>query len=308
MNEVVITGADGFIGRHLVRALSARGVGVWALVVPRSPLRGHVEDLPGVTIVECDLMDLAAVSDRIPSGSDAFVHLAWAGVAPECRDDVRLQARNVDFALAALDFAAAKRAGRFVIPGSTMEYSLGGKVITGQGDVPTPQNAYGAAKIAARYLCEAAARNLRMPFIYTIFSGVYGADRRDSNVIFYTIEKLLRGESPELTKLEQPWDYVHVDDLVAGLVAVCEKGVPGRTYPIGRGDNVPLRRYVEQIHELIAPSIPLGIGKIPYRSDVLPWSCVDITRLREDTGFSPQIPFNRGIAEVIGEVRRSGVV
>lgn len=305
MNQIVITGADGFIGRHLVASCSENGIETCALIMENSPLRHFIEGIDKVHIVECDLLHLDDVAGSIPQNPDAFIHLAWAGVAPEKRNDVALQHANVSMALSVLDFAAKKGAGRFILPGSTMEYSLGGRTISGKGDVPTPQNAYGAAKIAARYLCEASARNLKLPFIYAIFSGVYGADRRDSNVIFYTIESLLKGLSPQVTKLEQLWDYVHIDDLVGGILAVCEKGVPGKTYPIGHGDNMPLARYVEIIHQMIAPDIPLGIGAVPYTSSVMPCSCVDIAPLEKDTGFRPSIPFEKGIAAVIAEVARS---
>ena len=89
MNQVVVTGADGFIGRHFVRALVDRGVRVSALVLPDSPLACHIEGLSGVAIVPCDLMDLASVASAVPENADAFVYLAWAGVSPEARDDVR---------------------------------------------------------------------------------------------------------------------------------------------------------------------------------------------------------------------------
>ena len=303
MATYVITGADGFIGRHVTRYLSAAGHSVTALVMPKSPIRGFIDGLRGVRVVECDLLCLDAVRDQIPLAPDVVLHLAWAGVAADVRDDMSVQRVNEDLSLSVIRFAAEIGASRFVLPGSTMEYSLGEKMISGVDDVPTPQNAYGAVKVATRFLCEAMARKLGLHFNYVIFSSVYGPDRRDGNVIYYVIRSLLKGESPKLTKMEQFWDFIHIDDLVCALAAVCEKGVNGRTYPIGYGGRIRLAEYIREIHRLIAPSIELGIGARPYDYGRRPQSCVDTSALVQDTGFVPRISFADGIREVIRQIQ-----
>ncbi len=303
MATYVITGADGFIGRHVTRHLSAAGHSVTALVMPKSPIRGTIDGLQGVRVVECDLLRLDAVREQIPPAPDVVLHLAWAGVAADARDDMSVQRVNEDLSLSVVRFAAEIHAARFVLPGSTMEYSLGEKMISGVDDVPTPQNAYGAVKVATRFLCEALARKLGLHFNYVIFSSVYGPDRRDGNVIYYVIRTLLQGKSPKLTKMEQFWDFIHVDDLVRALVAVCEKGVDGRTYPIGYGGRVRLAEYIREIHRLIAPSVELGIGARPYDYGRRPHSCVDTTALAQDTGFVPRISFSDGIRAVIRQMQ-----
>ena len=306
MAKYVITGADGFIGRHMTRYLSAAGHSVTALIMVKSPLRGTLEGLKGVRIVECDLLHLDEVRDKIPPSPDVVLHLAWAGVAAELRDDLVEQRKNEELSLSVVRFASEINAARFVLPGSTMEYSLGEKIISGIDDVPTPQNAYGAVKVATRFLCEALARKLGLHFNYVIFSSVYGPDRRDGNVIYYVIRALLRGESPKLTKMEQLWDFIHIDDLVRALAAVCEKGVDGRTYPIGYGGRVRLAEYIQEIHRLIDPSVELGIGARPYDYGRSPHSCVDTTALAQDTGFMPRISFSGGIKDVIRQIREEG--
>lgn len=56
---------------------------------------------------------------------------------------------------------------------------------------------------------------------------------------------------------------------------------------------------------ILAGGLVRSISKIPYRSNVMPCSCVDLTRLIEDTGFRPGMPFDRGIAEVIERIRKA---
>ena len=85
---------------------------------------------------------------------------------------------------------------------------------------------------------------------------------------------------------------------------IATRGNGGAFYSVGHGDNQPLSRYIEQIRDLIDPTLPLGIGEIPYRDGRLPGSCIDLTSLKRDTGFEPSVPFEEGIREVIRSIRR----
>lgn len=304
MKRVIITGADGFVGRHLCREFAANGWMVFAFVRAESCHRECVEGIENVRPVDCDYSCMERLRNSDLMEPDAFVHLAWAGVVAEERNNFTLQKENIDLSVAAVKFASVIGAKKFLLPGSPLEYCQGGKILNGKDEIPTPQNAYGAAKVAARYLSETLAKQNGLPFIYAILSSCYGPDRRDKNVIHYVIDSLLHNKSPKLTGLEQLWDYVHVDDLVRGIVAVCERGIPGMCYPIGRGDNMPLRNYIEIIHQLINPKIPLGIGCLPYPDGRLPCGCVDMTELTRDTGYVPRIDFDVGVAEVIDAERK----
>ncbi len=99
------------------------------------------------------------------------------------------------------------------------------------------------------------------------------------------------------------WDYVYIDDVTDALVIVGKLGIVDHVYAIGHGDNWPLHNYIRVIHELINPLIPLGLGDIPYESDLIPSSCIDLTRIREDTGWYPKIDFNTGIVRVIDAIK-----
>jgi nucleoside-diphosphate-sugar epimerase len=94
--------------------------------------------------------------------------------------------------------------------------------------------------VAARFLCRQLSSSLGVSFIYTVLASLYGVGREDKNVVYYTLDCLLKGQRPSLTKLEQRWDFLHVQDAVAALFAIGEKGHDGGFYPIGNGDNLPL--------------------------------------------------------------------
>lgn len=301
MQRVLMTGATGYIGGHLLRRLVAEGKTVAVLV--RDANRLPEDLLPFLEVVEGDLDHIEALTGRFTGSYDAFYHLAWQGVTPQMRNDFDVQMQNIPNCVSCVRTAAALNIPRFIYPGSTMEYLYYGKPINAHA-VPSCSNGYGAAKIAAHYLSEEMARQLGVGFLYAVTTSVYGVGREDGNVLFYVMEKLLKREKPSVTRLEQPWDYVHIDDLTGALLAIGERGRPGAFYAIGNGENRPLAEYLRLVRDLIDPALPLGIGEVPYAGGRVTSSCIDPTALREDTGFTPAIPFEEGMKEVIQYYKR----
>ena len=303
MKKVIVTGADGFIGSNFIKKLVKQHVEVWAVIYPQSVTKHRVKGLEGVHCIDVDIEELEDRISDFPQEVDAFYHFAWQGVNANDRNNLELQLKNIDLCLHCIKFAATINVHKFILPGSTSEYLYYGKPIPDMA-VPSPQNAYGTVKVAVRYLAEQYARQMNIDFIYVVITGIYAADRRDNNVIFYVIDKLLRGEKPSVTKLEQLWDYVNIQDVVEALELIGEKGKNGAFYSIGHGDNQPLYKYIEIIHNYINPDLPMGIGEIPYANDVLPSSCIDLSRIHEDTGFVPSINFKDGIKAVIDTMKK----
>lgn len=301
MKTVLVTGADGFIGRHLVETLLERNYEVYAVIRPKDDVCKCKEN----SQLHIKYMDLDKVMEHVkefPDSIDVMYHLAWGGVHPEFRDNIDIQMGNMNMSVACVKFAIAKGIKKIIFPGSTNEYLYYRKPLN-KNAIPSPQDAYGAVKIACRYLCSSYAEKNGVEFIYTIITGIYAEDRRDNNVIFYTIDKLMRGEKPILTKLEQLWDYIYIDDVIDALILTGEKGRNGAVYAIGHGDNWPLSNYIRIIHNKIDSALPLGVGELPYTNKELPCSCVDMTDIINDTGFIPQIDFDTGIAKVIDKIR-----
>ena len=297
-----MTGADGFLGRHLVNKLLSEGKEVFGVVPPDSCAYENRNDAR-LHICRMDLNEASQHTNELPAGEiDVMYHLAWSGVEPEYRDQFDRQMKNVSMTMEYMKLAAAIQIKRIVFPGSTSEYLYCGKPLNRHAP-PSPADAYGAVKTALRYLCGVYAKEHGIDFIYTIITGIYSSDRIGNNVISYTINSLLRKEKPVLTKLEQLWDYIHIDDAVEALFLAGEKGKKDAVYAIGHGDNWELRRYIEIIHNLIDSSLPLGIGEIPYSGDVIPSSCIDLSEIQRDTGFTPHVDFEAGIAAVIQKIR-----
>ena len=303
MKKVLVVGANGFLGSRLSVALAERGYQVVALVDKRFPY-DTIADIKGIITEEFILEEIDSLNNStVFSGIDTLYHFAWAGVNAQARNESEIQVQNIMFGLKVMEFADCHNIKRVIIPGSAAEVSCGNGVITGY-ETPAPSDMYSSSKVATRYICQTYARQHDIELIWAIITSIYGPGRNDNNLISYVIKNLLEEKKPSTTGLEQMWDYLHVDDLIQALVLLGEKGEGGKIYPIGSGEHKPMRRYVETIRDIINPSLPLGIGDIPYKNpDKIDNQMMDIKELKK-IGFKPLYDFETGINQVIDYFKR----
>lgn len=295
MKNVLVIGANGFLGRQLSIRLNELGFNVTALVA----LGSNYSDLlkiKSIDVVPFELSSLEEVKLYIPI--DTLYHMAWEGVGSLDRNNAAIQIRNVTYSNSVMEFALRSGIKRVIVPGSASEFACGNAVISGSNS-SAPSDMYSASKVAIRHLSQTYARINNIDLIWTAITSIYGPGRDDNNLISYTIKSLLRGVKPSFTGLEQKWDYLYIDDLIEALVALGERGEGGKVYPIGSGESRQMRAYVEIIRDYINISLPLGIGDLPYKNTVIDNQVLDIRALREEVGFVPRYSFIDGIAKTI---------
>ncbi|USF25626.1 GDP-6-deoxy-D-mannose reductase [Firmicutes bacterium ASF500] len=298
MKKVVITGAGGFIGRNLTRRLLEENIQVYAIDVEAAQKNILTQD--GVIPLYVDIREKQQLTAILKVAQpDVFYHLAWAGVSTDVKNEIEMQISNIPLAISVLEACAEAGCEHIIIPGSASEYAYCGQTIDG-GNIPAPGDAYAASKAAAQVLCQWYARERRLNLNWLLIGSIYGPGRNDSNILTYTIKALLHGEETKYSKLEQMWDYIYIDDLAEALYLLGLYGKPDGVYPLGSGRAKPLAEYIRKIQAEIAPDAFLGIGSLPYKCGSKPDNSVlDIRRLREDTGFVPQITFEEGISRTI---------
>lgn len=295
MQRALIVGANGFLGKNLTKHLLEQGVEVCALIQKGTLLEFQHH------LLQCIEFELSELSESIPSITkqyDVLYHFAWIGVSSNFKNDIALQSQNLQYISDVLHFAKELKIKKVVCPGTASEYGCSQEVITGN-NTPSPSDAYSTIKLQTHEMGQRLSTKLGIDFIWTLISTAYGAERKDNNLIHYTITSLLKGETPTFTPLEQQWDYIYIDDLVHAFYLLGEKGLGGKVYPIGYGKSEPLRKYVETIQQLIDPKAPLGIGVLPYKNGKIDNQIIDISALVQDTGFQPKVDFFEGIKRTI---------
>ena len=151
MKKVLVTGAGGFIGRNLVRGLIRQGIEVYATVYPGHNIYAG-ENAPNLHVYSLDLNQILNHIADFPKDIEVMYHFAWNGVKPEIRNELDIQIGNVNMSLDCMKLAIAIGIRRIVFPGSTNEYLYYGKPLNKEA-LPSPHDAYGAAKISLRYIC-----------------------------------------------------------------------------------------------------------------------------------------------------------
>lgn len=303
MKKVLVIGANGYLGSRLSVALANQGCHVVALVDKRFPY-DSLKDIDRIVSQEFILEEIENLNgNSILFDVDTLYNFAWSGVNSQARNEAEVQVQNIMYGLKVMEFADYNRIKRVIVPGSAAEVGCGEGIITGN-EKPAPSDMYSSSKVASRYICKTYAQQHDIELIWTLITSIYGPGRNDNNLISYVIHSLLKGEIPYTTCLEQEWDYLYVDDLINALILLGVKGKSGKVYPVGSGEHKQMREYVETIRDLIDPSLPLGIGALPYKNaNKIDNQVMDISQLRLDTGYEPRVSFEEGIKVTINALK-----
>jgi dihydroflavonol-4-reductase len=254
--RIFVTGGTGYIGRQLCRRLRQEGHEVRAVVRPESLAAGRAEPLlaVGVSTFPGDTTDRYSLREGM-SGCDWVVHAAAEldlGAAPE-----RMERANVAGSENVASLAHKLGVGRFLSVSSIAYFGGSPSDGTPATEESPPQRpfptSYSATKHAGQQaILGWARRGLRVNTVYP--SLVYGppGKKGGANVL---LRALMRGRYPALVGADRKSSWVHLDDVVAGMVAVMERAPPGRDYLLA-GDVATIRELADQVCALAGVASP----------------------------------------------------
>jgi len=299
IKSAIITGPTGPIGRKLISLLANQGVRLLLVSHAASGRNGALAARFGGNLLTCGLQGLGSIMPQ--ERFDAFFHLGWLGAENrETRNDALKQGKNIRYTLDAVELAARSGCKVFVGAGSQAEYGLLPDDGIVRIDTPVaPVEAYGVAKYSAGRLSARLCGTLGIRHCWGRILSVYGEGDRETTLIMYAINCLLRGEKTKFTPCEQLWDYLYTGDCAKALWAMALAGTDGTAYPLGSGEQRPLKDYLEQIRQAVNPDATMGYGAHPYPQGQVMRMRADMGPLQEDTGFRPETDFQSGIQALL---------
>ena len=302
----LITGASGHLGSFLTRLLLTRGHKVLALARPPSDFWRLDDVLRDIHVLRAEPAEWASCrGEVIRFAPETVFHLGWAGVTANARNDQALMTENVAQSLALFRLTEASGCRTWVGIGSQAEYGPQARPLT--EDMPTrPVTAYGAAKLRVGTTLGTSCERAGMRLVWVRLLATYGPKDDARHLIPSVTLQLLARRRPALTRGEQRWDYLYVADAAEALLAVAECERAAGVYNLGSGEAVAVRRIVEKLRDLIDPSLPLGLGELPYREDQLMLLQADIGKLRAATGWTPTTALDDGLGKTAEWYRRNG--
>ncbi|MBA2293263.1 MAG: GDP-mannose 4,6-dehydratase [Gemmatimonadales bacterium] len=305
--KLLITGADGFVGRWLVRAARNDGHDVVAAVLPGAtvPTEWHDEGAV-VSVMEADILDASHLDRIAATRPDAVVHLAAVASGSAARRDPDA-AMRVN-AVASADLVAAvghHGSGPRFLHVSTGEVYGGGHTGMIAEDAPlNPASPYAASKATAEESVLARARTANVDVVIARPFPHTGPGQADTYVLPALANRLIEarrtGEGAIRTgNLDPVRDFLDVRDVVGAYLLLLEHGVSGEAYNVASGVGRQLSECFSRLAELVDVAATAEQDAALLRPGDIAVLIGNPAKLHAATGWSPRIPFDRTLQDLV---------
>jgi UDP-glucose 4-epimerase len=289
-SRVLVTGGTGFIGKRLVRTLAQAGTEVTVLDL----LPFHDDEVISVT---GDIRDQSAVAKAVQPGLDAIVHLAaFTSVVQSIEDPEGTYTTNVEGTFNLLEAAREAGVKSFLFASTNAVVGNVGDAVITERSPMRPLSPYGATKAASESLLSSYFGAYGMITCAMRFSNVYGPGMQAKDSFIPRLMRAARDGQGVQVRGDGSMirDVVHVDDVVAGILAAWRAGHAGPVI-LGSGEAVTVMDMVEAARQVTGA--PLPVEYVPVGPGEMPAVRLD-TSVARGLGYTPTYNLATGLATV----------
>ena len=307
--KILVTGADGFIGSHLVETLLNEGCNVKAFVLYNSfNSWGWLDTLPenklkNIEIFTGDVRDPNGVRAAVKD-VDVVIHLAaLIGIPFSYHSPDSYIDTNIKGTLNILQACREYNIERVIVTSTSEVYGTAQHIPINEKHPLQGQSPYSASKIGADKIAESFHRSFEVPVVIARPFNTYGPRQSARAVIPTVITQLLNGcKEIKLGSLYPTRDFNYVTDICNGLIALakCDEAV-GKEVNIGSGNEISISELAKLIISLIdseAEIISEDLRKRPEKSEVERLLC-DNRLIQKLTGWKPEVSLKEGLVKTI---------
>jgi len=301
---ILITGATGFIGNNLVRRLIEENKEIIAVVRKNSKNRSKLPINSLIKVVEICLDDYDQIDSYINEQIDVLFHLSWNGTRGQDRMDPILQKQNYVKSVDLVKWAIDKGCKKVFLSGSQAEYGRYDQLVDEQTPcIPTTE--YGKEKLnlfnESMKICKKNDATLIEPRYFS----VYGVDDNEKTMVISILKKMINNEDCSMTKCEQLWNFLHIDDTIDGLIKLMQNDCASGAYNFGSDDTRRLVSYIQEMKDCSNSTSKLHFGAVDYPSTGMVSINPDISKLKSAIGWEPMISFCEGITKMVSQFREN---
>jgi len=310
--RVMVTGAGGFLGSHLVEQLLAEGAEVRAFV--RYNSRGdpgllrliQTKDRSRLEIVAGDLRDENAIRKAVEASQIIFHMGAMISIPYSYRHPVEVAETNFMGTLNILVACRDYKVERMIHTSSSEVYGTALQVPIKESHPLQGQSPYSASKIGADKLAESFFCAYELPVVTVRPFNTYGPRQSARAVIPTIITQALSLNSIRLGNQNTSRDFTFVKDTISGLMKAAEStGVEGQVLNLGTGQEIRIGDLAQKIIQKIGRSVEIDMDPVrlrPERSEVLRLLS-DNTLARKSLGWEPKVSLDDGLNETIDWIK-----
>ena len=299
--KVIVTGASGFIGSHLVERLLADGHHVTALDFVVSDFMKAFKKEKKLKVHVLDLAEEKAVNPAYFRNIDWVFHLAgYSDIVPSILRPAEYHRANVTVTVNVLE--ACRKAGikKFIYAASSTCYGKNPPVPTPETAPIAPQFPYALTKYLGELYALHYHQVYKLPVVRLRFFNVYGPRSRvsgDYGPVFSTFmaQKLAGKPFTVVGDGSQKRDFTYVTDVVDAMIAAAGSAIVGEVFNVGTGNPQSVNRLVE----LLGGGTVVHIPKRPGEPDA---THADISKINKMIGWSPNVSFAQGVGEVLAHI------
>ncbi len=258
--NVFITGATGYIGRHLVKAFAGQNIKVFVLT--RNYINKELEEY----WKDCDIFNIKIELSRVGKlkkilcenkfndlSDSVFIHLGWEGASSLTDGGIEAQMKNVIYASECLQAASSIGCKKFINIGSAQEVFLEENLIERE-DIS--QSDYAIAKLGSRDIVKILGYLNKIDTAHITFSVPLDINLSGTGYVPTSLRKIINKEEIDLPKSNQIFDLISMSDLVSAIKNIAYEGENQKNYYIGSGIFKTLANHFKDFSKYIYSSKP----------------------------------------------------
>lgn len=304
MTQILVHGANSFLGRNFIKSLlNVQDVEIAVIARHQTDLQylSNTRLENKVYRYKNSLLEIETIP-FLKGSKIQFFNFAWFGVFNDLRNDIGQFNVNVPMIIDSITLAKRLNVSHWIGFGSQAEYGIVDNIIT-EKTVCNPTTLYGKAKLISSNIAKDMCFNLGIKFTWLRLFSLYGPNDNHKWFVHYLINELIENREIKMTLGEQLWDYLYIEDAVSILNKIVDLDIAMGITNYASGNSIKLKEFVKIAKSLSNSSSKVDFGAVPYREDQVMNMKPDISKLKKMLKWNAMYSYKDGLRKYIKETK-----